>query len=121
MRILRLIVRDMSLPDPKQLLDDLTRPGIEVPEAGDRRPWLSRCATAVRAGSVREVDALAALLEGDSEVAQAFRAERYWPGARGAAEDGSGGPRISAARAILDPSRPRRAGSPGWSGRKPGP
>ncbi len=97
----------MTLLAREQLLDDLTRPGIDVladsrPPVPDRRSWLSRCATAVQAGDIREVDALAALLDDGSEVADAFRVEKYWPGGRGAPEDGSGGPRVSAARAIID-------------------
>ena len=91
----------------EEFLDDLTRPGIETVTASpsvmpDRRSWVSRCAAVVRTGSVSEADALAALLEDGHEVAEAFRMEQYWPGERGAGENESGGPRISAAWAVLD-------------------
>lgn len=105
---------DMAVPGSgpaiigrEELLDDLTRPGIDAVAVGprpllDRRSWMSRCAAAVRERSVREVDALAALLEDGQPVAEAFRVERYWPRDRGAAAGKPGGPRISAAWAALD-------------------
>lgn len=101
---------DTAVPEferREDLLDDLTRPGIG--EAGatsmaglDRWSWMSRCAAVLQTRSVQDADVLAAMLEEGHEVAKAFRMERYWPGGRGAAEDEAGGPRVSAAWAILD-------------------
>jgi len=93
----------------------LTRSGIDAgpPPASGEWSWLSRCAAAVRSGNSSEADALASLLDSGQEVAAAFKAEPYWPGARGEADE-RGGPRTSAARAVLsaayadlDPARER--------------
>ena len=100
-------VSELGMIRPKDLLDDLTRPGIDAistdPQVAlDRRSWMSRCAAAAQGMNVQNADVLAALLEEGNAVADALHTEPYWPGQRGAATDKLGGPRFSAAWAILD-------------------
>ena len=100
-------VPELAMIRPKELLDDLTHPGIDAVPADprivlDRRSWMSRCAAVAQGVSIQDADALAALLEDGNAVAEAFRTEPYWPGQRGAARDELGGPRVSAAWAVLD-------------------
>jgi WD40 repeat protein len=91
----------------RQQLMDLTRPGFDTdmadePASHGFRSWAGMCAAAVRSGNAQAVDSLAAMLDDGQAVARAFsEGEKYWPGRRGAPDDGSGGPRTSAARALL--------------------
>ena len=101
----------MTSPDEREsLLDELTRPGIDIPDGDvplvlDRGSWLSRCVAAVRSGELSAADALASQLEDGQEAAEAFDCERFWTTDRSQADDdgkpAGGGARISAARALL--------------------
>jgi hypothetical protein len=94
--------QDADISRLRDRLDQLTRAGIEAgPASGsDDWSWLSKCAAAVRSGNVREVDALAGLLDEGQEVAAALRIEPDWPGAHGETDE-RGHPRTSAANAVL--------------------